>query len=218
MPSWSRWRSSAMIVAIAYNPNFALMVTFGLSPADVHRARDARFRHFLVLMGGTAAGVLTLSEVRTRTKLIKVGATAAVGLLPHDLGHRACGRTSRSTWSRSDSLWRAGWGLMAGFFLGGSLPFVENALRDRHRDQPARAGRHHPPAAPGAGPPGPGHAQPLDHRRRDRRGGGRADRRRCPARAHRGLFPRHRQDAQAALLRREPGRRRPTATPSSRRR
>ena len=28
----------------------------------------------------------------------------------------------------SDSLWRAGWGLMAGFFLGGSLPFVENAF------------------------------------------------------------------------------------------
>ena len=28
----------------------------------------------------------------------------------------------------SDSLWRAGWGLMAGFFLGGSLPFVENSF------------------------------------------------------------------------------------------
>ena len=29
---------------------------------------------------------------------------------------------------RNDSFWRAGWGLMAGFFLGGSLPFIENAL------------------------------------------------------------------------------------------
>jgi hypothetical protein len=27
-----------------------------------------------------------------------------------------------------DSLWRAGWGLMAGFFLGGSLPFIETTF------------------------------------------------------------------------------------------
>ena len=39
-------------------------------------------------MGGTAAGVLTLNEVRTRTKLIKVGATAALGYFAPDLGHR----------------------------------------------------------------------------------------------------------------------------------
>ena len=95
---------------------------------------------------------------------------------------------------------------MAGFFLGGSLPFLENAFGHRHGHQPARAGRHHPPAASGAGPPSAGHAQPLDHRRGHRRGRGRADRRRRPAGAHRSLFPRHRQDAQAALLRREPGR------------
>ena len=78
-------------------------------------------------MGGTAAGVLALHEVRTRTKLIKVGATAALGYMT-------------LTWAtglwehqpidlvRSDGFWRAGWGLMAGFFLGGSLPFLENAF------------------------------------------------------------------------------------------
>ena len=155
-------------------------------------------------MGGTAAGVLALNEVRTRTKLIKVGATAALGYLVLTWA-TGLWQNQPIELIRSDSLWRAGWGLMAGFFLGGSLPFVENAFGIVHRDQPAGAGRHHPPALAGAGPPGAGHAQPFDHRRSDRRSGRRADRRRRAAGPHRGLFPRHRQDAQAALFRREPG-------------
>src|SRR5262249_50657210 len=117
---------AAMILAIAYNPHFALMVTFGLCLLT-SLALGTGIGHFVVLIGGTAAGVLTLDEVRTRTKLIKVGATAALGFFV-------------LTWATglwqgqppglvtSDSLWRAGWGLMAGFFLGGSLPFVETAF------------------------------------------------------------------------------------------
>ena len=91
---------AAMILAIAYNPHFALMVTFGLSLLTTV-AMGAGIGHFLVLMGGTAAGVLTLHEVRTRTKLIKVGATVGIRLLRPDLGDRASGRTSRSRWSPS---------------------------------------------------------------------------------------------------------------------
>ncbi len=117
---------AAMIVAIAYNPNFALMVTFTISLLTCV-ALGTDLAHFLVLMGGTAAGALTLTEVRTRTKLIKVGATASITYF-------------LMTWAtglwldqpiemvRTDAFWRAGWGLMAGFFLGGSLPFLEGAL------------------------------------------------------------------------------------------
>jgi putative nucleotidyltransferase with HDIG domain len=116
----------AMVVAIAYNPSFAMMVTFGLSLLT-SIALGTEIPHFLVVMGGTAAGVLTLTEVRTRTKLIKVGATAAFTYL---LMTWATGLWQDQPLDlvRSDSLWRAGWGLMAGFFLGGSLPFIENAL------------------------------------------------------------------------------------------
>ncbi len=83
--------------------------------------------YFLVVMGGTAAGALALNEVRTRTKLIKVGATAALGYL---LLTWATGLWEHQSIDliRSDGLWRAGWGLMAGFFLGGSLPFLESAF------------------------------------------------------------------------------------------
>ena len=117
---------AAMILAIAYNPHFALMVTFGLSVL-VSVAMDSGTEHFLVLMGGTSAGVLCLHEVRTRTKLIKVGALCAAGF-------------GVLTWASGlwqdqpinliavDSLWRMGWGLMAGFTLGGMLPFVETGF------------------------------------------------------------------------------------------
>ncbi len=118
---------AAMILAIAYNPHFALMVTFALSLLT-SVAMDAGIGHFLVLMGGTSVGVLYLQEVRTRTKLIKVGALCAIGY--------AVLTWATGIWHEQpiglvavDSLWRAGWGLMAGFVLGGSLPFVENGFK-----------------------------------------------------------------------------------------
>ena len=117
---------AAMILAIAYNPHFALMVTFGLCLLSC-LTLGTGISHFLVVMGGTATGVLTLNEVRTRTKLIKVGATAALGyfVLTWATG---LWQSQPISLTLSESLWRAGWGLMAGFFLGGSLPFVENSF------------------------------------------------------------------------------------------
>jgi putative nucleotidyltransferase with HDIG domain len=117
---------AAMMLAVAYNPHFALMVTFGLCLLT-SLALGTGIGHFLVVMGGTAAGVLTLNEVRTRTKLIKVGATAALGyfVLTWATG---LWQDQPPALIASDGLWRAGWGLMAGFFLGGSLPFVENSF------------------------------------------------------------------------------------------
>jgi putative nucleotidyltransferase with HDIG domain len=114
---------SAMILAIAYNPHFALIVAFALALLT-SLALGGGLAHFIVLMGGTAAGVLPLTEVRTRTKPILVGAVAAVAYF---LLTWATGLWQNQPWDLvvSDSLWRAGWGLMAGFFLGGFLPFIE---------------------------------------------------------------------------------------------
>jgi putative nucleotidyltransferase with HDIG domain len=90
-------------------------------------ALGAGLSHFLVVMGGTAAGVLPLSDVRTRTKPIQVGLAAAAGYFVLTW---ATGLWQNQPWELilSDSLWRAGWGLMAGFFLGGCLPFIESAF------------------------------------------------------------------------------------------
>jgi putative nucleotidyltransferase with HDIG domain len=117
---------AAMILAIAYNPHFALMVSFAFCLL-MSLSLGSGIAHFIVLMGGTAAGVLLLNDVRSRTKPIQVGLVAAAGYFV-------------LTWATglwlnqplplvtSDSLWRAGWGLMAGFFLGGLLPLVESTF------------------------------------------------------------------------------------------
>ena len=116
-----------MIVAIAYNPSFAMMVTFGLSLSDVHHARDP----------DPAFPGRDGRDRRRRAHLER-------GPDPHQADQGRRDRVARPTSSspgrpglwqdqplelvRDDSLWRAGWGLMAGFLLGGSLPFIENAL------------------------------------------------------------------------------------------
>ena len=117
---------AGMILAIAYSPEVALVVTFGLSLLT-SLALGSGLGHFIILMGGTAAAVLPLREVRTRTKPIQVGMYAAVGyfVLTWTVGmyqNQAIGLVA------SDAFWRAGWGMMAGFFLGGLLPFVERGF------------------------------------------------------------------------------------------
>jgi putative nucleotidyltransferase with HDIG domain len=117
---------TSMILAIAYGPQFAVIVGFTLA-LMTSMALDAGLGHFFILMGGMAVAVLPLGEVRTRTKPIKVGIFAGLGFLV-------------LTWAvglfedqpldlvASDGFWRGIWGLMTGFFLGGSLPFVEKSF------------------------------------------------------------------------------------------
>ena len=86
-----------MIVAIAYNPSFAMMVTFGLSILTCITL-GTQIPHFLVVMGGTAAAVLTLERSPHPHQAHQGRRDGRGDLLPHHLGDRACGRTSRSTW------------------------------------------------------------------------------------------------------------------------
>ena len=115
---------------------------------------------------------------------------------------------------RNDSFWRAGWGLMAGFFLGGSLPFVENAFGIVTGISLLELGDITHPLLQELVRRAPGTYNHSITVGAIAEAGGRAHRRQCASGAHRGVFPRHRQDAQAALLRREPGRARPTDTPT----
>ena len=117
---------TAMILAIAFNPHFALMVAFALSVLTT-LALGQGIGHFLIVMGGTAAGVLPLEEVRTRTKPILVGALAAMGYLLLTWATGLWQNQPLPLVAR-DGLWRAGWGFLTGFLLGGLLPFVETAF------------------------------------------------------------------------------------------
>ena len=55
---------AAMILAIAYNPHFALMVTFGLCLLT-SLALGTGIGHFLVLMGGMDCAVVVVQRVIT---------------------------------------------------------------------------------------------------------------------------------------------------------
>ena len=117
---------ASMVLAIAYNPLTALVFTFGTSLlASV--ALGAGLGSFILLMGGTASGVLLLRDVRTRIKPIQVGAVAALGYaaLSFAIG---LGQDQPLALIATESGLRAGWGLLTGFLLGGSLPFVEGAF------------------------------------------------------------------------------------------
>jgi putative nucleotidyltransferase with HDIG domain len=117
---------AAMTLAVAHGPMFALTVSFGLCTM-ASMALGGGLGHFLTLLGGTAIGALLLREVRSRTRPVIVGAIAALGFA---IMTAAAGMWQDQPWPliATDCAWRFGWGLLGGFLLGGSLPFIENAF------------------------------------------------------------------------------------------
>lgn len=114
---------AVMTIAITFSQQFALVISIALGLICAWMFGTG-VSDFVVLTGGAAAAALALNRVRSRTKLITVGAISAVtfaaltwatGLLtmqPIEMLFRDC-------------LFRAMWGIMAGFLMGGSLPFLE---------------------------------------------------------------------------------------------
>ncbi|HYT94332.1 MAG TPA: HDIG domain-containing protein [Gemmataceae bacterium] len=114
---------TAMILTLAYNPQFALLMSFSLTLAmSVVLGTD--LRHLLEQMGGQATAVLLLRNVRTRTRLVQVGVGAGLAYLVMTV---ATGLLARQTWELmlSDAVRHFLWGTLAGFLLTGALPLVE---------------------------------------------------------------------------------------------
>lgn len=117
---------TAMVLAIAYNPQFALLMSFSLALAmTVVLGQD--LSHLLQMMGGLAAGVLLLRSIRTRTGLVKVGMGAGLAYL---LMTTATALLSGQTAALilSDAFRHFLWGTLAGFLLTGLLPLVERCF------------------------------------------------------------------------------------------
>jgi putative nucleotidyltransferase with HDIG domain len=114
---------TALILTIAYNPQFALLMSLSLTLAMVITV-GGRLSDLLVAMGGQATAVLILGNVRTRTRLVEVGGVAGLAYLAMTL---ATELYSGQTWQLI--VWDAGrgllWGLLAGFLVSGLLPLVE---------------------------------------------------------------------------------------------
>jgi putative nucleotidyltransferase with HDIG domain len=117
---------TAMILTIAYNPQFALLMSFCLSLATTV-ALAAELDGLLIQMSGLATAVLLLRNVRTRTGLVQVGIGAGFAYLAMTV---ATSILSAQPWRLI--FWEGGrnfaWGALAGFLLTGSLPLVERCF------------------------------------------------------------------------------------------
>jgi putative nucleotidyltransferase with HDIG domain len=117
---------TALILTIAYNPQFALLMSLSLTLA-MTVTLGGKLSDLLVAMGGQATSILVLRSVRTRTRLVEVGAVAGVAYLAMTI----------ATELHSGQPWRlmafdAGrallWGTLAGFLVSGLLPLVERCF------------------------------------------------------------------------------------------
>jgi putative nucleotidyltransferase with HDIG domain len=117
---------TAMILTIAYNPQFALLMSFSLALATTV-ALSTGLEQLLIQMGGLATAVLLLRNVRTRTRLVQVGFGAGFAYLAMTL---ATGLLTGQTMLliAQEAGRHFAWGSLAGFLLTGSLPLVERCF------------------------------------------------------------------------------------------
>jgi putative nucleotidyltransferase with HDIG domain len=117
---------TAMILTLAYNPQFALLLSFSLSFA-MAVVLGTQVEQLLVQMGGLAAVILLLRHVRTRTHLVQVASGAGLAYLAMTV---ATGLLSGQTWQLIlfDAVRHFLWGSLAGFLLTGLLPMVERCF------------------------------------------------------------------------------------------
>lgn len=116
----------ALVLTIAYNPQFALLMSLTAS-LTTSVALGSNLNELFVQMGGMATAVLSLRSVRTRTWLVEVGLvvgivyllmTIAVGLLTEQPLRLIAFDAGRHLL----------WGTLAGFLVAGSLPLVERCF------------------------------------------------------------------------------------------
>jgi putative nucleotidyltransferase with HDIG domain len=117
---------AAMIFTLAYNPQFALLMSFSLTLATTV-ALDADLDYLLVQMGGLGTAVLLLRNVRSRTRLVEIGIAAGAAYLAMTV---ATGLLSGQTWHwiAFESARQFVWGSLAGFLLTGILPLIERVF------------------------------------------------------------------------------------------
>ena len=142
--SFDPWRAEAvpvlvcaMTFAVAYNQWLAGLTGLAVSAVVVF-STTADIGHLMVLSSAAAAAVLPLSRVPSRSTVIGVGFFAAAVYLVVSLGVGLIERQPLAAeWSDiwtivqpalMNGLRGAGWCLLAGYFVAGSLPFIERSF------------------------------------------------------------------------------------------
>jgi putative nucleotidyltransferase with HDIG domain len=117
---------TALTLTIAYNPQFALLMSLSLTLAMVVTL-GGRLGDLLVAMGGQATAIMVLRGVRTRTRLVEVGAMAGLAFAAMTVASELY---TGQTWQLIlfDSCRGLAWGTLAGFLISGLLPVIERCF------------------------------------------------------------------------------------------
>ncbi len=115
-----------MVLTLAYNPQFALMMSFALL-LGLTVVQGTTIEPLLEQMGGLATAILLLRNVRTRTQLVQVATFAGLAYL---LMTVATGLLTgqQASLITVDAIRNCMWGALAGFLLTGLLPVVERCF------------------------------------------------------------------------------------------
>jgi putative nucleotidyltransferase with HDIG domain len=135
--SFDPWRAevipltaTVMIFAIAYNQLLATITGFSLS-LILAFSTGSGLGHFVVLMSAATLTVIPLTQVSSRSTLIKVGLGSAVAYFVVSWGVAVIETQSSAALFENTnllmaSLRGAAWCLVSGFLIAGSLPFIES--------------------------------------------------------------------------------------------
>ena len=135
--SFDPWRAEvipvlacAMVFTVAYDQWLGALTAFVLAAVVVFTT-TGDLDEFITLMSVCVAGVLPLTTVAGRSTVIKVGLLAGLIHLAVSGGLGLLERQPLGAGADvipviTDSLRGAGWCLLAGYLVAGSLPFVEN--------------------------------------------------------------------------------------------
>ena len=113
-----------MIVAIAYHSELAMLLG-GIVALSFSISHGYDLGEFVILMGAVATSGLLCRTIRSRTRLVYVGLTAAAVAIPTTVGVQYM-LGQPFGWSLLlDSIWFGGSCVMAGLFMTALLPFLE---------------------------------------------------------------------------------------------
>lgn len=122
----------AMIFAVAYNQVMGALTAMTISLL-LTLATSGELTDFVVLISVSATSVILLSNVPSRSTLIKVGFVTGLAFFVVDSGMSVLNSQSLDMiWSDGqlmmEALKGAAWCLGAGFLVAGSLPFIERVF------------------------------------------------------------------------------------------
>lgn len=135
MDVWLNWNPHAavlpvlmgsMVLAIAFDQRLALAAGGFLSVVLAMQLRGG-VPLAMLFMAVAAVSVFQMRDVRSRSKLVEVAATAAIGGFAVVA---AWGLIEQAPWRfiLTDGLWAAGFALLAGFLIQGTLPVIERVF------------------------------------------------------------------------------------------